>query len=51
MTTRPETSIVYPETDGMPLPDGEFQAPLYRRVVGTSQKSTSADIPGVESEW
>ena len=30
--TAPE--IVYPETDGMPLPDGETQAPVYRRVVG-----------------
>ncbi len=28
------TAIFYPETDGMPLPDGEFQAPIYRRVVG-----------------
>ena len=27
--------IVYPETDGMPLPDGEYQAPLYIRIVGT----------------
>ena len=34
MTTRARTGIVYPETDGMPLPDGEYQAPLYRRVVG-----------------
>jgi len=31
MTTKPAT-IVYPETDGMPLPDGAFQAPLYNRV-------------------
>ncbi len=30
--TVPET--VYPETDGMPLPDGESQAPVYRKVVG-----------------
>ncbi len=28
-------SIFYPETDGMPLPDGEHQAPLYREVVYT----------------
>ena len=35
MTTRGATAIVYPETDGMPLPDGEYQAPLYIRVVGT----------------
>ena len=33
MTTRAATAIVYPETDGMPLPDGEYQAPLYRRIV------------------
>ncbi len=34
MTTRASTAIVYPESDGMPLPDGEYQAPLYRRIVG-----------------
>ena len=28
------TDIFYPETDGMPLPDGEYQAPLYIRIVG-----------------
>ena len=33
MTTRAST-IVYPETDGMPLPDGESQSPLFRRIVG-----------------
>ena len=33
MTTRSAPTIVYPETDGMPLPDGEYQAPLYRRIV------------------
>ncbi len=33
MTTRAATSIVYPETDGTPLPDGEYQAPLYCRIV------------------
>ena len=35
MTTAPATSsaIVYPETDGLPLPDGEFQAPIYVRIV------------------
>ena len=35
MTIRGATAIVYPETDGIPLPDGEYQAPLYIRVVGT----------------
>ncbi len=33
--TAGRTALVYPETDGMPLPDGEFQAPLYREVVST----------------
>ena len=33
-TTAIVQEIVYPETDGMPLPDGETQAPVYRRVVG-----------------
>ena len=35
MTTRSAPATVYPETDGMPLPDGEYQAPLYVRTVGT----------------
>ena len=34
MTTRDATVIFYPEADGMPLPDGEYQAPLYIRIVG-----------------
>ena len=46
MTTRAATAIVYPETDGMPLPDGETQAPVYRRVVGTIQVHFR-DVPGV----
>ena len=33
MVTGATTATVYPETDGMPLPDGEYQAPLYRRIV------------------
>ena len=35
MTTKTSTEIVYPETDGMPLPDGVFQDPLFREVVST----------------
>ena len=41
MTTRPaaqtqtQTAIVYPDTDGMPLPDGHFQDPLFREIVTT----------------
>ena len=33
MTTKGATAIVYPETDGMPIPDGEYQAPLLVSVV------------------
>ena len=45
MTTGPATAIVYPETDGMPLPDGEYQAPLYRRVV-RDLEVYFRDVPG-----
>ena len=45
MTTRAATSIVYPETDGMPLPDGEYQAPLYRRIVRDLEVHFS-NVPG-----
>ncbi len=27
--------IIYPDTDGMPLPDGHFQDPLFREIVTT----------------
>ena len=48
MTTRATdaVAIFYPETDGMPLPDGEFQAPIYRRVVGTLEMEFD-DLPDV----
>ncbi len=46
MTTEAATTaIVYPETDGMPLPDGEYQAPLYIRTVGTL-RTHFKDVPG-----
>ena len=37
MTTKPapQTEIIYPETDGMPLPDGHYQDPLFREIVTT----------------
>ena len=38
-------AIVYPETDGMPLPDGEYQAPLYIRVV-SALRVHFRDVPG-----
>ncbi len=34
MTTETAATVFYPETDDMPLPDGEYQAPIFRRVVG-----------------
>ena len=43
MTTSATT--VYPETDGMPLPDGEYQSPLFRRIVRDLEVHT-ADKPG-----
>jgi hypothetical protein len=45
MTIRGATAIVYPETDGMPLPDGEYQAPLYVRIVSTLRVHYR-DVPG-----
>ena len=39
-------AIVYPETDGKPLPDGEYQAPLYIEIVGTLRTHFS-DRPDV----
>ncbi len=45
MTTKAATAIFYPETDGMPLPDGEFQAPIYIKVVGTLRVHF-AGVPG-----
>ena len=46
MTTRAST-IVYPEADGMPLPDGEFQSPLFRRIVGDLD-DRYRDVPGAK---
>lgn len=43
--TSAKTEIIYPETDGMPLPDGEFQAPLYIKIVGTL-RTFLRDVPG-----
>ena len=35
MTTPATVAVKYPDSDGMPLPDGEFQSPLYVNAVGT----------------
>ena len=47
MTTGGATAIVYPETDGMPLPDGDFQSPLFRRIVGDLDDHFGG-VPGVK---
>ena len=45
MITRAATAIVYPETDGIPSPDGEYQSPLFRRIVGDLEECFR-DVPG-----
>ena len=35
LRAREPVAVVYPETDGEPLPDGETQAPLYQEIVPT----------------
>ena len=48
MTTRSAPAIVYPESDGMPLPDGEYQAPIQRRIV-RDLDGHFRDVPGVNA--
>ena len=38
--------IIYPDSDGMPIPDGEFQSPILVRIVGTLE-AFFANAPGV----
>ena len=38
-------TIVYPETDGKPLPDGEYQSPIFRRVL-IPLEGYFRDVPG-----
>ena len=45
MTTSVPTAIFYPETDGMPLPDGEYQAPIYVRILSILLAHFK-DVPG-----
>ena len=39
------TTVIYPETDGMPLPDGMYQSPIYTRTLETLQMHF-AKVPG-----
>ena len=34
-TATQQTAIIYPESDGQPMPDGEYQAPIYVDALGT----------------
>ena len=45
MSALTATQITYPETDGMPLPDGMYQSPLYTRAVETLRTHFSK-VPG-----
>ena len=45
MTTEAATTIFYPESDGMPLPDGEYQAPIYVRILSILL-AYFKDVPG-----
>ena len=45
-TAKSSVTIVYPETDGMPLPDGEYQAPLYSTILSTVRVHFN-DMPNV----
>ena len=29
------TAVFYPETDGMPMPDAEYQGTMFREIVST----------------
>ena len=35
MTTQTQTAIIYPETDGQPMPDGEYQFPIHSSAYST----------------
>ena len=50
MTTRSAPATVYPETDGMPLPDGEYQAPAVCQNRGDAQDSLQGHS-GRKGEW
>ncbi len=45
MTTGAPATVVYPESDGMPLPDGETQAPIYVKILGTL-RTFFRNVPG-----
>ena len=48
MTTQTQTAtaIIYPETDGQPMPDGEYQAPIYVDALATL-RTHYENSPGV----
>ena len=45
VTTRRAATTFYPETDGLPMPDGFYQDPIFRRAVGALEFHFSG-VPG-----
>ena len=45
MTTKTQTAIIYPETDGQPMPDGEYQSLIFRKAL-TPLENHFREIPG-----
>ena len=45
MTTQTQTAIIYPETDGQPMPDGEYQSLIFRKTL-TPLENHFREVPG-----
>ena len=43
--TATQTTIIYPETDGQPMPDGEYQSLIFRKTL-TPLENHFREIPG-----
>ena len=44
-TATTQTAIIYPETDGQPMPDGEYQSLIFRKAL-TPLENHFREIPG-----
>ena len=45
MTTQAQTAIIYPETDGQPMPDAEYQSLIFRKAL-TPLENRFRKVPG-----
>ena len=45
MTPQTQTAIIYPETDGQPMPDGEYQSLIFRKAL-TPLENHFREVPG-----